>query len=198
MDYLKHYQLLCNSRKALNRKKDSEHYYEKHHILPKSLGCSNSVDNLVLLTSKEHYVAHLLLYFHYKKIGGAPLRKMAFAFVSMLSDLNGNRMQIYGSRQYKIIREAAIATKLGVKIEDTINYKKPKSESHKDNIRLARIGTIRSEATKIKISLNRSGVVPKHNSLRVECPICNKKGQLTAMKRWHFDNCKQISHAKLA
>ena len=26
------------------------------------------------------------------------------------------------------------------------------------------------------------------------CPHCNKIGQLTAMKRWHFDNCKYIQN----
>jgi hypothetical protein len=49
-------------------------YYEKHHILPKSLGGTNLHSNLVLLTPKEHYVCHLLLTkmckntFHYQKM----------------------------------------------------------------------------------------------------------------------------------
>jgi hypothetical protein len=34
---------------------------DNHHIIPKSLGGSNEADNLVLLTHKEHYVAHHLL-----------------------------------------------------------------------------------------------------------------------------------------
>jgi len=36
-------------------------YTETHHIQPKSLGGSNSKDNLVELTAKEHFIAHLLL-----------------------------------------------------------------------------------------------------------------------------------------
>ncbi len=36
-------------------------YYEKHHIVPKCLGGSNTMLNLVRLTAREHYVAHLLL-----------------------------------------------------------------------------------------------------------------------------------------
>lgn len=36
-------------------------YTEKHHIVPKSIGGSNSKDNLVRLTAKEHYICHLLL-----------------------------------------------------------------------------------------------------------------------------------------
>jgi len=29
-----------------------------------------------------------------------------------------------------------------------------------------------------------------NNSSKVLCPYCDKIGQLTNMKRWHFDNCK--------
>jgi hypothetical protein len=36
-------------------------YYEKHHVLPKALGGSNDSSNLVLLTAREHFIAHMLL-----------------------------------------------------------------------------------------------------------------------------------------
>ena len=36
-------------------------YCEKHHIIPKSEGGTNDPDNLVNLTAREHYIAHLLL-----------------------------------------------------------------------------------------------------------------------------------------
>jgi hypothetical protein len=36
-------------------------YFEEHHIIPKSLGGSNHKYNLVLLTPREHYIAHHLL-----------------------------------------------------------------------------------------------------------------------------------------
>lgn len=38
-----------------------EGYTERHHIIPKSLGGLNEPSNLVPLTSKEHYIVHLLL-----------------------------------------------------------------------------------------------------------------------------------------
>jgi hypothetical protein len=34
---------------------------ERHHIIPKSLGGPNTKDNLVYLTTREHYIAHVLL-----------------------------------------------------------------------------------------------------------------------------------------
>jgi 5-methylcytosine-specific restriction endonuclease McrA len=36
-------------------------YTETHHIIPKSLGGSNRKNNLVKLTSREHFICHLLL-----------------------------------------------------------------------------------------------------------------------------------------
>lgn len=35
--------------------------FERHHIVPKSLGGSNKKENIVKLTYREHYIAHLLL-----------------------------------------------------------------------------------------------------------------------------------------
>jgi hypothetical protein len=56
MNYLKHY---CNLiRKAENRV-PPEGYTEKHHTFPKSIFGKNN--RIVVLTAKEHYIAHVLL-----------------------------------------------------------------------------------------------------------------------------------------
>jgi len=47
--------------RAKNRILDSSAYYEKHHIVPRCLGGSDSPENLVHLTGREHYIAHQLL-----------------------------------------------------------------------------------------------------------------------------------------
>jgi 5-methylcytosine-specific restriction endonuclease McrA len=36
-------------------------YIEKHHIIPRSLGGSNELSNIVRLTAREHYICHYLL-----------------------------------------------------------------------------------------------------------------------------------------
>jgi len=38
-----------------------EGYTEVHHIIPRCLGGSDNLDNLVALTAREHYIAHQLL-----------------------------------------------------------------------------------------------------------------------------------------
>jgi 5-methylcytosine-specific restriction endonuclease McrA len=47
--------------RAKSRELPKEIYTEKHHIIPKSLGGSNSKNNLVNLTAREHRLCHLLL-----------------------------------------------------------------------------------------------------------------------------------------
>jgi hypothetical protein len=91
-------------KKAIDRnwsKKSAGCYVENHHIMPKSLGGSNSKHNLVYLTAREHYVAHLLLWKIYKK-------RMALAFFFMNnSGRYTDKFKKIGSASYKILREDA-------------------------------------------------------------------------------------------
>ena len=49
------------SRTKLPKISDDYVYYERHHILPRSLGGSDENSNLVLLTAREHVICHWLL-----------------------------------------------------------------------------------------------------------------------------------------
>ena len=60
MNYKKHYDRLIETRR--NRTLNKNGYYEKHHIIPKSMGGNNSKENIIKLTAREHYVAHWLLH----------------------------------------------------------------------------------------------------------------------------------------
>ena len=51
------------------RTKSTEIYYEYHHIIPKHMGGDNSEDNLVLLTFREHVLAHYMLWRMHGHIG---------------------------------------------------------------------------------------------------------------------------------
>ena len=62
MNYQNIYESLITKR----QKNPAKGYTEKHHILPKSLGGSDDPSNLVVLTGREHWVAHLLLYKIYR------------------------------------------------------------------------------------------------------------------------------------
>ena len=56
MDYQKIYDNLIKKRLEI----PPAGRFERHHIVPKSLGGPDTKDNLVKLTYREHYIAHLL------------------------------------------------------------------------------------------------------------------------------------------
>lgn len=80
--------------------------------------------------------------------------------------------------------------------------KKPKSESHKLNMRGPRLS---AKKPKVKIQCphcQKTGApnvmkrfhfencgIKQHNT-KIQCPHCQKIGDGGNMKRWHFDNCK--------
>ena len=69
--------------KAKDMPKIKGEYYEKHHILPKSLGGSNDKENLVFLSAREHFLSHLMLvrmaHFTYAKM---KMQKAAHFFIA--------------------------------------------------------------------------------------------------------------------
>ena len=81
-------------------------YVEKHHIIPKSLGGNNSKDNIALLTSKQHYICHLLLI---KMTEGKNKSKMLMAAWAMgtLHASNHQRHKM-NSRTFNKLREDAL------------------------------------------------------------------------------------------
>lgn len=91
MDYLKHYNLLIETRK--NRKLDPTGYYEEHHIIPKSMGGDDEKNNLIYLTAREHFIAHWLLWRIHKN------KEMAFAFYAMVH--MNKKHKITSSRIYE-------------------------------------------------------------------------------------------------
>ena len=98
MNYKWHYDNLIKTRKLLNRKKYKGIYYEDHHIVMTSMGGSDDKENRVLLTAKEHYIAHYLLWRIYRN------RQTVYAFFYMCLDGNSTNIRI-SSRVYEEIRE---------------------------------------------------------------------------------------------
>jgi len=107
-----------------DRKKCNDVYYEKHHIIPKSLGGSDDESNMVLLTVREHIIAHWLLW---KTSIGNDKYKMAVAFHCACNMCHADD-PIY--KKYAIIEQSKLANR-----EWTIKYhtgKKRSSETCKN------------------------------------------------------------------
>lgn len=110
MNYVKVYEALITSRVKLHStrliEKANKIYFENHHIIPKSKGGDNSNSNLVLLTAREHYLAHWLLWLIYRD------RSSALAFHKMISN-NKNQKRVISARDYAKAREAFRETNVG-------------------------------------------------------------------------------------
>lgn len=90
-------------KKRLERPPESTFYTELHHILPKSLGGTNHQSNLVLLTAKEHFIAHLLLT---KFVVGPDRLKVIRAFLCMNNMSNtATKGRYITSRKYDLLKE---------------------------------------------------------------------------------------------
>lgn len=72
-------------------------YCEKHHILPTSMGGTNNTNNLVKLTAREHFIAHLLLA---KFTIGASKSSMLFALSSMSMSSPGTKNRYFNSKLF--------------------------------------------------------------------------------------------------
>lgn len=99
MDYQKIYDNLVKKR----LENPPTEKFERHHIVPRSLGGSNNDDIIVKLTYREHYIAHLLLCKIYKPKGGADYARMLFAFNRMQTGRDGS--QVKNSRMFEYFRE---------------------------------------------------------------------------------------------
>lgn len=97
MNYSKLYQDLIQ--RAKDRSLQDNVYYEKHHILPVSMGGKDDCNNIVSLTAKEHFVAHHLLWKIHRN------REMTHAFMLMCSTKRGGvKYKVY-ARDYQLLKE---------------------------------------------------------------------------------------------
>lgn len=122
-----------------NSQLDSSVYYEKHHIIPRSLGGSNIKDNLVYLTFREHFIIHWLLTKMCENRKDQIKMKHAFGFM------------VYGKRkEYHNITSIQYSAAKNQKRE-ALN-----SEEHKHRLSKLKKGIPRSEETKQKIREKRA------------------------------------------
>ena len=100
--------------KELTSKQDRslECYTEKHHIVPKSMGGLDTKENLVVLTAREHYIAHLLLTKCVeKKYRGKILN--AYIMMAQVKDKNQERFYKINSRIFEARKIESNKLKMG-------------------------------------------------------------------------------------
>lgn len=164
-------------------------YTEKHHIIPRSIGGNNSVENLVRLTAREHFICHLLLT---KMTEGKNRRSMSYAAWQM-TFMNGRPRHNACSRTYEYLRRLLSETYTGV----------PKTYSWWTGKRHTEKTLLRQSEVKRGSKNPNFGVIQKHewNQKKSEaqvgkfkpvytCVHCGKSvGGKSNLNRWHNDNC---------
>lgn len=95
MDYQKIYTNLIENCKN----KEYLEYTEKHHIIPKCMGGTDGPENIVELSAREHFIAHMLLFKIHRT------KELAYAMNMMTVHDSSNRSK---NRRYSWIRKAFI------------------------------------------------------------------------------------------
>lgn len=181
MNYKKHYDKLIEKHGHSIKPK---FYCEKHHILPRCLGGDNSSKNLVYLSARAHYIAHLLLC----KIYDNP--KLSYALWMMINSVANSFQKSRftpSSKLYEIAKKIAV-----VNISNHMTGKS-KSESHKKNMSIS--ASKRDPKTR-KIPKNIGKTHPKYGT-GVKLKITSPDGTVyepEALYTWAKDKGLNSSH----
>ncbi|WJZ28126.1 homing endonuclease [Serratia phage 92A1] len=197
MNYQKLYDSLVTKGKARGlNKKNLDYYTESHHIIPKSLGGRDSINNLVLLTAREHFIAHLLL----TKIYNNP--QMYYALWRMCNyesayKVNSNfyeMARIHHSRNVSELfkgkirsEEHKINLSKALKGRNSPTEGKSLPKETRQKISGSLIGKKQSTETRLKRSKAQIG---KPKELYPACPHCGLISSKATAVRWHYNNCK--------
>jgi hypothetical protein len=159
MNYKKIYDDLITRAKSEVRLKCNGVYYERHHIIPTCMGGEGNLrskkehPNLVLLTAREHFIAHKLLFFIYHDN-----IKLARAYGAMLTIKSKGRNYRVTSREYAELQEISSKAMSGINNPIHKMEVNPFCEpSFIEKNRLRMVGRVNSEETKKKISIAHIG-----------------------------------------
>lgn len=142
------------------QKRVIEGYCEKHHIIPKSMGGGNRRDNIVSLTAREHFIAHVLLT---KCTSGKAKFSMMNALQKMMYSENAHQHRYINSVMFESLKNQISKAKSDwMKENNPYRGKKHSDEArktmsekrkqrHKDGFVEGMQGKYHSEDTKSKL-----------------------------------------------
>ena len=176
MNYERIYNQLIEKRKSSNL----DGYVENHHILPRSLGGSDSEDNLVKLTAREHFIAHLLL------AKFKPCKQTVYAvWMMQCKSNNQQRYDIKNSRMYAWARS---------------EFKKYLNQNGKHNSQYGTMWICNIESKENK-KISKNDIIPegwikgrsKWNRIS-NCQICGKEFQNLSLNSNRKTCSKECNH----
>lgn len=175
----------------------------KHHIIPKHMGGTDDLENLVEVTVEVHADLHRQLW---EDLGHW---QDEVAWKTLSGQMTKQDAIILAVKMANTGRKLSNDTKQKMSLSRTGKKRKPRSEEHARRIGIANRGRKATEEQKLNNSLAQMGKVlseehkkkiadANRNKQRMimVCPHCSKTGAKNMMFRWHFDNCrtKEISN----
>jgi hypothetical protein len=168
-------------------------YTERHHIVPRSLGGSNSASNISKLTAREHFIVHLLLV---KITKGPELRKMCYALHKMMYGATKRFSHVY----YKSLSFASKAYRGG--LNNSPCSEKKRIANKANGIRIWKDPNTRE---KIIASMKKTAATPERKrafveaALKTSTPEVNaKKSESAKKRRWSDEVKKKMSESRKA
>lgn len=162
MDYRKIYDNIIEKRRTDKLPKNV--YGEEHHIVPRSLGGGDDINNIIRLTAKEHFICHLLLSEMYPK-KSFEWYKMNHAFQMMSVSMSKQR-RYFNGRIYEMKKKDFSETMSWSQSgEKNSQYGKNKSDETKEKIKKSvnkRIGKKDNLNKKERIKKNREEEILKY------------------------------------
>ena len=159
--YSRWYYAIISKAQAEGRvKAGSKVHYDRHHIIPTSLGGSNERSNKVWLTSREHFICHILLM---KCTEGKAKMSMAYAWNRMSTSKR------YGSKQYELLRNQYRQQVTG---ENNPFFGKSHNKETIERIRLQKIGK----------SVNKGAYQSPEKRAKISASLTGRKNPATAEK----------------
>ena len=131
-------------------KKSLDYYTERHHIIPRCLGGLDIDENFVLLTAREHFICHHLLWRSNRQNMKLFWSFKALAFWKRSTSKSPEQMMT--SKQYEELRKIH-SENLKKRMRGRIV-----SEETKEKLSIINKGKILSEKTKKKISTANKGI----------------------------------------
>jgi len=168
--YFKWYWNIIEKAKNRNTIKIKNDGNETHHIIPKSkyFGGLNNKENLVVLTYKEHYIVHLVLWKGLREKFGTKnnmTRAMALGFVRM-SHINNlsKKHKISSANEFTYFKQAYSEASKDRVMSNEVKQRmivgltgQKRTEEQKKKISLATIGRIFSDEHRLNLSKSGKG-----------------------------------------
>lgn len=215
--YFKWYcDIITNAKK---RQDDSKTYYEKHHIIPKSMGGSNKKYNIVKLYPREHFLVHWIII--KCLVDDNHIHKMKYSLHRMMGAAKKVKKHVWSKWNFVVAKRHLVEVNKVIHIgEGNPMYGRKHSQDAKNKISIGNSGSKRSLEHKLKISEgNKKKVLSNEtkdkirnarlgtvfseetirrmkesgaNTLKFPCPHCGIITTPGNIKRWHADNCKSL------